>query len=305
MVSKTETWTKALHPLDMNGMAGRMAVLPAPKNKRGETLFLYDRHSSLDQWRPVIEYLNRYGAVTAPDLPGFGGMDSFYSIGRRPTINAYADYLAAFFKLRFRRKQVTVVAVGFGFVVLTRMLQRYPALARHVGRIISVGGYARHDDVQHVGQRQRRLHQAAYRLGSSWLAAKVVRYAYLNRWMLPRLVAHDSAVMLLQEPEAKAAGLARAIDSWRRNDLRTRFYTAAELLRFDNCARPLSLPLWHVRIIDTRLGHMASEQRMRVIFDRATFIDSTVTRADFQRLDDKLAARLISAKLRQQLSRFS
>jgi len=306
MTGKKEVWMAARRPLDINGMAGQMVVLPAPKTHASvEILFLYDQNSSLEQWRPVIEFLNRYGAVTAPDLPGFGGMDSFFSIGRRPTVNAYADYLAAFFTFRFRRKQVIVVAAGFGFVAITRMLQRYPLLQRHIRRIVSLNGYVRHDDVDHASPRHGQLQRAAYRFGRSWVPTQIVRYVYLNDWMLPRLVARSRSVLAQTVPEARAASMAQMISLWRGNDLRTRFYTTAELFKLDNCARTIPLPLWHVHFASSSDHHhqRAKEQRLRVVFRDATFTQSKVTTADLFRLDAKLAASLIDAKLRQQLSK--
>ena len=81
-----------------------------------------------------------------PDLPGFGGMDSFNSIGRTPTIDEYADYLAAFVKMRYRRKKVTIIGISFGFVVATRMLQRYPELASKVDIVVSIVGFMHKTD---------------------------------------------------------------------------------------------------------------------------------------------------------------
>src|SRR5205085_11669969 len=86
-------------PLNINGLEGRVMHLPAPKTKKAgqrEILFVYGLHSSLERWWGLTQVLNRYGAVTMPDLPGFGGMDSFYTIGKKPTLDNMADYLAAF-----------------------------------------------------------------------------------------------------------------------------------------------------------------------------------------------------------------
>ena len=68
-------------PLNMNGLNGRMMHMPAPKGRKREILVLYGHHSSLERWFGLAQVINRYGAVTMPDWPGFGGMDSFYKIG--------------------------------------------------------------------------------------------------------------------------------------------------------------------------------------------------------------------------------
>jgi pimeloyl-ACP methyl ester carboxylesterase len=103
---------------------------------------VYGHHSSLERWWGVAKFLNRYAAVTMPDLPGFGGMDSFYKIGKTGSINNLADYLASFIKLRYKRKKVIVVGMSLGFVIATRMLQRCPELIKRVDMLVSFAGFA-------------------------------------------------------------------------------------------------------------------------------------------------------------------
>src|SRR5438128_12108327 len=107
-----------IEPLFMNGLQGRMLRLPAPKGKSRDILFVYGHHSSLERWWGVVQDLNQYGSVTMPDLPGFGGMQSLYKIGEEPTIDNLADYLAAFIKLRYKNKKITIAGLSFGFVVV-------------------------------------------------------------------------------------------------------------------------------------------------------------------------------------------
>src|SRR5205085_8468415 len=87
-----------LSPLSINGMDGRMLYMPAPKNKNRDIVIVYGHHTSIERMFGFARFLNRYGSVTIPDFPGFGGMESFYKIGKKPTIDNLADYLAAFIK---------------------------------------------------------------------------------------------------------------------------------------------------------------------------------------------------------------
>ena len=131
--------------LNMNGLQGRMLYLPKPSKKRN-ILFVYGHHSSLERWFGLTQVLNRYGAVTMPDLPGFGGMDSFYKLGQKPTLDNMADYLAAFVKMQYKRRRITIVGMSFGFAVVTRMLQRFPDLAKRVDLLVSLVGFAHKED---------------------------------------------------------------------------------------------------------------------------------------------------------------
>src|SRR5664279_858482 len=135
-----------IQPLNMNGLNGRMLYLPPPKNQKRELLVLYGHHALLERWWGLVQNLHELGAVTMPDLPGFGGMDSFRKIGKKPTLDDYADYMAAFVQMRYKRRKVTLVGISFGFLVLTRMLQRYPELAKRVDLVVSLVGFMHRDD---------------------------------------------------------------------------------------------------------------------------------------------------------------
>src|SRR5476651_1354705 len=115
MPNKTErNLAECVYPLNMNRLKGRMLRLPAPKNKKRDILFVYGHHTRLERIFGVSEYLNKYGSVTVPDLPGFGGMETFYKIGEKPTLDNMADYLAAFVKLRYRHRRVTIMGMSMG-----------------------------------------------------------------------------------------------------------------------------------------------------------------------------------------------
>src|SRR5262249_48894244 len=146
MTKKTPDPQEYIKPLNMNGLPGRMLHMPAPKGYNREILMVYGHHSSIERWFGLAQVFNKYGTVTMPDLPGFGGMRSFYKIGQKPTLDNMADYLASFIKLRYKRRRITIVGMSYGFVVATRMLQRFPDLAKRVDLIVSLVGFAHKDD---------------------------------------------------------------------------------------------------------------------------------------------------------------
>jgi pimeloyl-ACP methyl ester carboxylesterase len=95
--------------------------LPAKKRRpQREILIIYGHHSTLERWWGFAQCFNRYGAVTMPDLPGFGGMESLYKIDKKPDLDTMADYMASFVKWRYKRKRVTIIGLSFGFLVATR-----------------------------------------------------------------------------------------------------------------------------------------------------------------------------------------
>ena len=294
-------------PLDMNGLSGRMLQMPAPKGKTTEILFVYGQHSSLERWWGLLKYANRFGAVTAPDLPGFGGMESFYKIGQRPTVDNFADYLAAFIKMRYKRKKVVIMGMSLGFVIAARMLQRYPELRKSVALLVSLAGMTHRDDFRFPKARYWFYRSIGF-VFARWPAAFFFRHVFLNAWVLRMTYAHT-----YQARSKFAAAKNRTehdmfmdveVDLWHRNDVRTHAVTLSELLTLDNCRVRLDVPVWHVTVDgDQYLDHRRVAQHMQVAFSNVRFASSHVKHhAPSIIADEKAAAPLIPAKLRRALS---
>ncbi len=247
----------------MNGLQGRMLYIPAPRFKKRDMLLVYGLHASLEHWWPLALELNRYGAVTMPDLPGFGGMQSFARIHEKPTLDSLADYLAAFVKLRYKNKRFTVVAVGFGFVLVTRMLQSYPDLAKKVDVVIGMGGLARYDDLT-ISRTMRILHRVSLRILATRPAAYIIKHTYLQPAVLRRWYS-------LMPPEA----LSEEIRLWRQNDVRTNLLLASALLNVDNCRQKVSRPLWYISMrANKRIDHHRLIQHLGVVYSHVEEIKS-------------------------------
>lgn len=305
--------TDYIVPLSINRLEGRMLHMPAPatKSKSVEILFIYGHHSSLERWWGVVQVLNRYAAVTMPDLPGFGGMDSFYTIGKKPTIDNMADYLAAFVKMRYKRKKVAIAGMSFGFVVATRMLQRYPELTKKVVLMISVVGFTHFDEFVFSKSRHR-----AYLLASQVIAkrlpATIFRYTALNSRVLKTFYAktHNAKHKFAQAKDKDEVEMLKEVEVglWQDNDVQTWAYTSTEFLKLNNCLYgKIDLPVWHVAAkADHFFDNYRVEQHMRIIykdFHKAEYDMST--HAPSVIADEKAAASLVPPKLRRVLRKLS
>lgn len=295
----------------MNGLEGRMLRMPAPDTKQAagrEVLFVYGSHSSLERWWGVAQVLNRYGAVTAPDLPGFGGMESFYKLGKKPNIDNMADYLAAFIKLRYRRKKVIIVGMSYGFIIATRMLQRYPELTKKITLLVSIVGFAHKDDFTFSKPRYF-LYFWGTKLLTYRLPAAIFRAIALNPWILRTFYGrtHNAKhkYKLAKTPEEVRSIQDVEVGLWRDNDVRTWAYTVNDFLKLDNCKVRVNMPVWHVGVTnDHFFDHNLVEQHMRVIFsgfETATF--DMQAHAPSVMADEKEAAALFPAKLRRHLAK--
>ena len=308
MAKKSANPADFIVPLDINGLAGRMLYMPAPKGKKTEILFIYGQHSSLERWWGLAQYTNRFAAVTMPDLPGFGGMESFYKIGKRPTIDNLADYLAAFMKLRYKRKKVVIVGMSFGFVVATRMLQRYPELAKNVDILVSIVGFTHSDDFSFTRRRYWFLRILAMLIATR-LGSLFFRYVCLSSNILRVVYHHTHNAKSKFKTAADAEEHKRIMDLevwlWHHNDTRTHALTSAEFLAFDNCKQRVELPVWHVTAdADQYFDNHRVEQHMRIVFPEVHIIHSKLANhAPSVIADEKAASQLIPAQLRRVLAR--
>lgn len=294
-------------PLNMNGLQGRMMRMSAPPAKKREILLVYGHHALLERWWSLAQNLNAYGAVTMPDLPGFGGMDSFYKAGKKPTIDNYADYLASFIKLRYRQKRLTIVGISFGFVVATRMLQRYPELTKKVDLIVSLVGFTHKDDLV-FKPATRELISVCSKLVSTRPCATIMRYGFLNKPViggLYRRLSRPRKRFAQAEPAEFAATIDFDVYLWQNNDVRTHWATTAAFMSLNNCEKQIDLPVWHVCAKDDYyFNYNIVEQHMRVVFSdyhQATINIKAHTPSILA--DKKEMGVLLPATLRRKLAR--
>jgi len=262
-----------IQPLHMNGMRGRVLRVPAAKTGQREILLLYGHHALIERWWGLVQNLAAFGTVTLPDLPGLGGMDSFYSIHRKPTLDTYADYLAAFVKMQYRNRRLTIIGISFGFIIATRMLQRYPELAKKVDLVVSIVGFMHYDDFLFPPERRLFLARTARALSIPPIPF-LFRYISLNHFVIKNIYTRTASgkKRFREVGEDRFDELVRfETRLWQENDVRTHWRTTSEFLRLDNCIKEIDLPLFHVTSSDDQYFDPAVvEQHMKVVYDDVT-----------------------------------
>lgn len=307
MAKQTKNPKEYIAPLYMNGLHGRMLYMPAGKNKKREILLVYGHHASLERMYGLAEELNKYGAVTMPDLPGFGGMESFYKIKEKPTLDNLADYLAAFIKLRYKRKRITIMGMSFGFLVVTRMLQMYPELVNKVDMLISIVGFAHKDDFK-FKRRNYLLMRYSSSLFSNYLPAQFAKYLIL-RGPLIRKVYELQTDTHSKLKDANADEQKRRIDFeivlWQANDIRTYMDTTVTMFTIDLCDTQINLPLHHIEVKHDRyLDNRIVEQHLKIIFNEVDVIKTKLdSHAPTVVANAKDAAPFVPPKLRRVLAK--
>lgn len=217
-----------------------------------------------------MELLAHDYAVTMPDLPGFGGMDSVYTIGKTATIDTLADYLAEFIQQYYPpNKKITVVGMSLGFAVITRMLQRHPSLTKRVDKLVSLFGFASGKDFT-LPPKRLALYSVSSRLFSQPVLAKLYRSAFLNSYVLGRTYhktpnAKEKFKGLDQQEILK--NMAFEIKLWQDDDTQTYMKTGNEILTLDNTLVKIPLPVFHISVAHDRfLDNTRVEAGFRKIF---------------------------------------
>lgn len=258
-------------PLYMNGLSGRVMRLPAPARKKREILIIPGMHTSLERMFGLAEYLNQFGGVTVPDLPGFGGMEPLYKIGEKVTLDSLADYLAAFIKLRYRNRRLTILGISLGFSIATRMLQKYPEIAKKVDLLISFVGFVNKEDFRwkkrNIALMKNGARVFTHRLPASFGQRMALRAPFIR-----------TAYGLVESKHPKFKNLAGQQDRenrinfeitlWQINDIRTYMACTVEMFNMDLCNSHVDLPVYHVAVKDDHyFDNVVVEQHMRTIYN--------------------------------------
>lgn len=262
--------TPYISPLVVNGLHGRVLHMPGPSANSPEVLFVYGHHSSIERWIGIMQLLHQRCSVTMPDLPGFGGMDSLYKIGKPATLDNLADYLADFITQRYTKgERFTIIGMSLGFVVVTRMLQRHPHLTRHVTKLVSLFGFSHKDDFILPPNRRN-----FFLWGSRVFAQPGLSHAYralfLNKYVLRRAyhkTPNAKEKFKNNSPEQQAANMAFEIKLWQESDLRTYMKTSTEFLTLDNTKVHVGLPVHHIAVAaDRYFNNDTVEKHFKQIF---------------------------------------
>ncbi len=290
----------------MNGLKGRMLNISHSGRKNRKILFVYGIHSSLERIYGIADALSDFGDVTVPDLPGFGGMESFYSIGMKPSIDNYADYLASFIKLKYKKQKVTIAGMSLGFVIVTRMLQRYPEMVKQVDLLVSLVGFSHRYDIVFTKPRYW-----FYRTLATIFKHSLTASFFHNVVLHPTLI--RLAYGKTHNAKAKFEGLSSEqsktatefeVTLWRSNDVRTYMYLILEMFTLNNCNIQVNLSVHHVAAgIDQYFNIEVVEQHMRVIFNDYEGEEAILpNHAPSIMADKEEAASLIPAGLRKLLN---
>ena len=241
---------KLIVPMNINGIKGRVLTLPATGSVKQNILLIYGHHSSIERMYSLARSLTEYGTITMPDIPGFGGMDSFYSIGETPSIDRMADYLATFIKLQYKKRSFVVCGMSYGSLIVTRMMQKYPDIAKQVSMNISLVGFSNKEDFSFSPRTYKILYNGS-RLLSHPIPSFFAKHVVFSKPLITltyRLTAKSHVKMKDATKEERNRRIRFEVYLWQCNDARTYFATSASFLNIDLTTIPIPTKVYHIHV---------------------------------------------------------
>lgn len=271
MKNKASQMSDYITPLTINGLHGRVLRIPySKKNAKQEVLMIYGHHSSLERMYGIVDDVSQYGNITMPDLPGFGGMDSFYKIGEKPTLDNMADYLATFIKLNYKKQRISVAGMSFGFVILTKMLQKYPELSKQIDFVISIVGFSSKEDFK-FKKSTYIFFRYLSSLCSTYLLSAFAKNVVLKGPII-RFAYKSVADKHVKMKDADETELNKRIDFeillWKCNDIRTYMDTTVTMLTLDLTKEKINKEVLHISVsADQYFNNRQVKKHFKMIFN--------------------------------------
>lgn len=162
---------------EFKGLRGRYGYWGArSKSAKRTFVLIYGQHANIERLKPLVDIFTRYGDVYVPDNPGFGGMESSYKIGEKPTLAFYGDHLNNFLTNYVPTDRLlTIVGISFGFQVAAECLYRHPSLQPDVEHIVSLMGFVKPSDfIMSPTYKVPLVYMLAWP-GKSWLGSELFK----------------------------------------------------------------------------------------------------------------------------------
>jgi len=297
-----------ISPMTIQGLKGRKLVMKSfnAKQKDNQIMMLYGLHSSIERMQGIIENIADEGTVTVPDIPGFGGMQSLYSIGIKPTADALAESIYLFIKEHYGDKKFKAVGMSYGFVILTHLLQNHPELKKQITLVVSLAGLTDQDEF--IVSKFKYL---------SWVGilktfnGKYRSWVFKNVFLQPLILKTIYRVQAANHPKFKDADkkeLNKRLDYevylWQANEPRTYTLATLDVLQLKTPQISIDVPLLHVSIdSDQYVDHNLVLDNLKQIYSSVSEVQAHMpNHAPTVISSKKDAAPFIPFKARQMLS---
>lgn len=227
---------KYVKHINYSGLKGRIVTLPANNpSKKQDIVLIAGHHTSHERMLAFGEFLRDFGDVHMIDLPGFGGMDNFLSIGKPINYESYAEYIYTILKTQKYTDNLLVFAVSIGSEFVTRMFQMYPDSQKWFKRYVAFVGFGAAKDFN-IKPFPKTVYKIIATIASSRIGSFFAWLVFLNRLSLipfMEIFGFFKRKMQSEDPAKKREMIKMEKYLWYVNDLRTQAITTKQMFSLD------------------------------------------------------------------------
>lgn len=202
-------------------------------DKKNNYLIVYGHHSNIERIYSLALFLNRYGSVTAVDLPGHAGIPAKW---KNPKFGNYADYLKECINHLYKDDdRVNIVTMSYGFILVTTLLQMYPELQPKIARVISLGSFTSDKQLNFSWLLKNIYRITSWVLSRSMVVFLVETMILKNKWCLRWIITSS----LRRSPKTKGVDRIQfnkivdmEMNLWSGSDFETHYKTTLKMLKF-------------------------------------------------------------------------
>ena len=294
-----------IYPINVNGLESRYLFIPSQlKKNKSNVLIVYDIDFNLEKWFGYLTALSKFSNVYMIDLPGLGGADNFYKIGLKPELGNMANYLSSIIKLKFRRQNLSVIGIGYGFTLITKMIQNDLEIEKKINNVVAINGYVHFEDFNFDRSYKIKVY-LNYFISKNKFLAQLVSLVIKSDYYLIRKYDDDYFKKFLNSkfPFLKQF----AIDLDKSRDFRTESTIKYNILKLDLCSgRKIDKPLWAINtVMNKKVIYKRVEQHLKVIYSNYNYLNLPIRKMPFLINNQKFGLRLIPHKLKAVLKKYT
>lgn len=259
--------------LEIFGLKGRLLRLKSksPKHKQ-KIVLLSGLHTRHERMYGVADFLSRYGEVYAPDLPGFGGMDSFFSVNRQASADDYAEYIKDFLEKYDLTSGVTIIPNSVASQFFIRMLHNYPETRTWFKKSVGLMAFADDNNFNIPWVKQTGIDilvgAGRHKLGANLLSRTLLSKSFLEFVMKGLVLLRPK--MKVGDKQRRREAIEMEVLLWTENDKRTHGVTAYDMFRrrcSDWFTEPMDMTFYNIATKkDQYFDHQKVTGSMRKIF---------------------------------------
>lgn len=207
--------------------------------------------------------------------------------------------------MHYKNKRFNIIGMSYGFLVVTKMLQKYPDIARQTYVVFSLVGFSHKDDFKLSKRFYNNLLYGS-KLGKTRLISVILKHLVLNKSIITtayNLNADKHVKLKDANKQERAKRINFEVYLWKVNDIRTYFFTTDEFLRVNLTNNKVNNNLHHVHVVgDQYFDEQQVTKHLNQIYNQVVVhVAKLPNHAPTVVSDEQEANKIVTPSLKKQL----